>query len=126
MKHHFLAAALVVGMCGCASVKEFFTTAPDQGVVVTNTIPDSYAFVIKRGVGGEAQVFGKLKVGMDCFVPASYYPDSQTFAVIVHVYTMDGGHIGSRTRLFSFSNPRGRSYRNEVWDVRKSDLLKGD
>jgi hypothetical protein len=102
--------------------------ASSQGVVVTNTISNAVIDVDGAAAYG-SQTFGRnVPPGMECFVPAAMYPQSQTIIVTVHAYEVRQDntrvYIGSRSRSFGFSNSYGWGYYNLLWDVRRSDLIR--
>lgn len=122
MKKRLVILAALTLFVGCAQVKEFFTTAPDQGIVVTNAYPGAALLVERRGIGGAPTRVALREAGKSCFVPASYYAESQIIIITVHAYTPDGSYLGSRSRSFSVSSARNLHYRNQFWDVKKNDF----
>lgn len=107
-------------LTGCAAM---FSLGANQYVDVLNTMPGTYINVIgSSGVYGK-EAFGKaLGEGESCRVSAALFPDSQTLTVIVNAYDSSGRYIGSRSQSFTFCNPRGSHYRNQRWDVRRTDF----
>ena len=93
-----------------------------QGVVVLNTIPDILLTIKKEGYFGTSIMLRGLPPGESFRVPADRYIQSQTFVIMVSAYSIiDGTHVGSGAKEFSFRNS-GLNSRVIYWKVRRRDL----